>query len=152
MSSVIEYQINLYGAIALGAGGIVFMILRLIFAKRPGGWEFLWVLALLFACVLGAIAWGQSTEPELYTRSAGSPTATTVTGLTYLNGALGQTSQLRVDTDHGVFFLDASAPIPKTGTVYLITRQRQWGTSTRTFMCLHAAGALCWAVQSDAGK
>ena len=152
MSAAIEYQLNLYIAIGLGAGGIVLMVLRLIFAKRPGAWEYLWVLALLFACVLGAIAWGQSTEPELYTRSAGSPTAATVTGLTYLNGALGQTSQLRVDTDHGVFFLDTSAPIPKTGTVYLITRQRQWGTSTRTFMCLHAAGALCWAVQSDAGK
>jgi len=152
MSAAIEYQLNLYGAIALGVGGIVFMILRLIFAKRPGGWEYLWVLALFFACLLGAIAWGQSTEPGLYTRTTGSPTATTVTGLTYLNGVLGQTSRLRVDTDHRVFFLDASAPIPKTGTVYLITRERQWGTSTRTFLCLHAAGAHCWAVQIDAGS
>ncbi|HVA55137.1 MAG TPA: hypothetical protein VNI53_04965 [Gammaproteobacteria bacterium] len=152
MSAVIEYQLNLYSAIGLGVGGIIFMILRLIFAKRPGGWEFLWVLALLFACLLGAIAWWQSTEPGLYTRTTGSPIATTVTGLTYLNGPLGQTSRLRVDTDHGVFFLDASAPIPKTGTVYLITRERKWGTSTRTFLCLHAAGTHCWAVQIDEGS
>jgi len=152
MSAVIEYQLNLYGAIVLGAGGIVLMMLRLIFAKRPGGWEYLWILALFFACLLGAIAWGQSTEPELYTRAAGPATATTVTGLTYLNGVLGQTSRLRVDTDRGVFFLDASAPIPKTGSVYLLTREREWGTSTRTFMCLHAAAAHCWAVQIDAGS
>ena len=149
MSAVIEYQLNLYGAIGLGAGGIVLMILRLIFAKRPGGWEYLWVLALLFACALGAIAWGQSQEPELYTRTAGPPTTTTVTGITYLNGLLGQTSQVRVDTDRGVFFLDASAPIPKTGTVYLLTREREWGTSTRTFICLHATAAHCWAIQID---
>ena len=102
MSAVIEYQLNLYGAIGLGAGGIVLMMLRLIFAKRPGSWEYLWVLALLFACVLGAIAWGQSTEPGLYTRTAGPATTTTVTGITYLNGLLGQTSRLRVDTDRGV--------------------------------------------------
>ena len=152
MSAVIEYQLNLYGAIVLGAGGIVLMMLRLIFAKRPGGWEYLWILALFFACLLGAIAWGQSTEPGLYTRTESTPTTTTVTGLTYLNGPLGQTSQVRVDTDHGVFFLDAGAPIPKTGTVYLMTRERKWGTSTRTFLCLHAAAAHCWAVQIDAGS
>ena len=152
MSAVIEYQINLYSAIWLGAGGIVLMMLRLIFAKRPGGWEYLWVLALFFACVLGAIAWGQSTEPGLYTRNAGPATTTTVTGITYLNGLLGQTSRLRVDTDRGVFFLDPSAPIPKTGTVYLVTRERKWGTSTRTFLCLDAGAAHCWAVPIDAGS
>lgn len=151
MSAVIEYQLNLYGAIGLGASGIALMILRLIFAKRPGGWEYLWVLALIFACGLGLIAWEQSMEPGLYTRIEGPATATTVTGLTYLNGPLGQTSQVRVDTDRGVFFLDASAPIPKTGTVYLITRERKWGTSTRMFLCLHAVAAHCWAVKTDEG-
>ena len=152
MSAVIEYQLNLYGAIVLGAGGVVLMILRLIFAKRPGGWEYLWMLALLFACVLGLLASLQSMESGLYTRTVGPPIAASVTGLTYLDGALGRTSQLRVDTDRGIFFLDASAPIPKAGTVYLITRERKWGTSTRTFMCLHAVAAHCWAVQIDEGN
>lgn len=58
MSAVIEYQLNLYGAIVLGAGGIVLMMLRLIFAKRPGGWEYLWILALFFCVSAGRYSLG----------------------------------------------------------------------------------------------
>lgn len=141
---IITYQIFFYGAIVFGAGGAATLALRLWFAKRPVLWDLgaAWAVVLgMFLGLLAALAWN---DPALYVYPVGSPEALSVTHLAYLNGSFGETKRLRVDTTTGVYFVGAVAPLPRHGTVYLITRRRKWGNATREFLCLDRAQKQCW--------
>lgn len=134
----------------LGLGSLVAGILRIVLGNKPRGVDMLWVFGLLGGMICAAVAGDLSDGPGLNTRTLGAPEPATVSHLTFLNGTFGYTNRLRVDTDHGVYLLDADALIPETGTVYIVHRAKRWNDDQKTFLCLEATASTCWAtLRSD---
>ena len=125
---------------------IAFIILRLGRDRRFSGWDMLAYMCLpgtLFIAVTFMLFGSDS--PGLYTRTLGKHQAAQVQQLTYLTGFLGRTNRVRVDTSQGVYVLDSDARVPRSGDVYIVQRQRDWGHAARTFLCLDATQTQCWA-------
>jgi hypothetical protein len=72
--------------------------------------------------------------------------------LHFLSGTHRFPSVVRVDTDRGIYFLDGFAPVPTSGTVYTVERQKIWGAGTQKFLCLHANLIRCWPILMNLGS
>jgi len=111
------------------------------------------VSALLFLSGLGVATYvGDLWDaPEAYTQPVGVPQAIRTEYLTFLPGSFGYASYVRVDTDHGIYFLDGYTPVPAAGTIYAVERRKFWGTDTQAFLCLNASLAPCWPILTNLG-
>ena len=111
------------------------------------------VSALLFLSGLGVATYvGDLWDaPEAYTQPVGVPQAIRTEHLTFLPGSFGYASYVRVDTDHGIYFLDGYTPVPAAGTIYAVERRKFWGTDTQAFLCLNASLAPCWPILTNLG-
>jgi hypothetical protein len=158
MSTVAQFELLLAIGISLAALSVVVAILITILHLHHGeeltSWAgpvcwgasvMLFMLGLLVSACAG-ILWD---EPGTYTRQVGIPQAVQIEHLDFLSGTPAYSSVVRVDTDHGIYFLDGYAPIPKAGTVYVVERRKIWGTDTQEFLCLSASLIQCWPVLTD---
>jgi hypothetical protein len=151
MTTVFEFWLLVASASMLGAVGLLGGGLRLYFGHRYTGWDMLLTMSIPLALIMGAFAGNVADDPGLYTQTVGHIVPVTVSRLTFLTGVLGRTTSVRVDTDRGVYFLSAEAPVPESGTVYRVQRRKSWNSDTRTFLCSTLAARHCWpaAVQAD---
>jgi len=149
MSEVIHFEVW----IAISASWVVISVLLPIVQLRyyrHAEWSpVVWIAAgiLMVAGIIGfayvSVLWD---APEAYTRTVGSTQAVRIEHWAFLPGDLRDLSYVRIDTDHGVYFLNGYARIPRTGTVYAIERRKFWGSDTRAFLCLNANRTPCWHV------
>ena len=124
------------------------MFMPLLYGNHTfNSFSFLSVLFLSWGVVMGACLYLAIDAPGLYTRVTGTPQPVRIRSLHYFSGLLGLDPTLRVDTDRGVFLLDSDAPVPDSGTLYVSTRRRFFGHSTRKFLCLNQAE--CWALKDE---
>lgn len=160
MSTIAQIELLLGIAIVLAALGVVvavlITILRLRHDEEISWWvePILWfisLMSLLSVFPVATFAWGLWEEPSAYTRQVGLPQVVQIEHLDFLPGTLGYDSVVRIDTDHGIYFLDGYAPIPKAGTVYVVERRKFWGTDTQEFLCLNASLIQCWPVLTNLG-
>lgn len=151
MTTVYEFWLLVISASVLGAVGVIVGGLRLRFGHRYTGWDLLLAISIPIAIMMGAIGNSLADDPGVYTQSLGPVVPVTVSHLTFLTGILGRTQSVRVDTDHGVYFLSADTPVPESGTIYRVQRRKTWNTDTRTFLCPTRSTTHCWpvAVQTD---
>jgi|SRR5579859_7630224 len=131
-------------ATLLAAFGLAAGTIRISLGRRFHLWDGSWVVAALASIVLAAAAADLYPDPTMFTQTSQPPVPITVTHVTYLDGLLGRTDRMRVDTDRGIYFVTADAPIPRSGPVYRAMRERPWGGVTRTFLCLDRQGQACW--------
>lgn len=148
MNPIFTFWLVIGLAVILSLGGLVAGILRILFGEELHGADSLWFFAFLAGILFGAFAYSLSDGPGLYTRQVGSPVAATISHLTFLNGALGSTDWVRVDTDRGVYMLHARALVPASGTIFIVQRKKTWNQDERTFLCLKATPSVCWATVS----
>jgi len=158
MSTIAQFELWLAISVSLVVVSIVLAILITILHLRDGKDLHDWVIlivwlasAMLFFSGLGIFAYVQDlwSAPGVYTRQVGIPQAVRVEHLDFLPGTLGYSSVVRVDTDHGIYFLDGYTPIPKAGTVYAVERRKFWGTDTQVFLCRNASLVQCWPILTN---
>ena len=124
-----EFIITVSLSLGLSIALMAFIILRLGRGRRFSGGDMLAYMCLpgtLFIAVTFMLF--GSDAPGLYTRTLGESQVAQIQQLTYLTGFLGRTNRLRVDTSQGVYVLDSHARVPRAGDIYIVERQRDWGT------------------------
>jgi len=140
-----EFTVTLSLSAGLGIALLAFILLCLGQGQRFSGGGLLAFMCFPGILFIALTVLTFSDDSGLYTRTRGTPHAAQVEQLTYLTGFLGRTNRVRVDTDKGVFVLGSDVRVPRTGAIYIVKRQRDWGHAERTFLCLDATQARCWA-------
>ena len=160
MTAIAQFALLLAIAVFLVALSIVAAILMMIsllsHGKRLSGWawETFWVASgtlFIEGLMVSALAAYLTDEPSAYTRQVGLPQMVRIERLDFLSGTFGHSSVVRVDTDHGIYYLDGYTPIPRAGTIYAVERRKFWGTDTHEFLCPNASLIQCWPVLTNLG-
>lgn len=158
MSTIAQFELWLAISISLAALSVVTVILMTIAHLRYGEELSWWVeatflgISVMSICagfLVAIFVWSLWEEPSTYARQVGIPQAVQIEHLDFLPGTLGYDSVVRVDTDHGIYFLNGYTPIPKAGTVYAVERRKFWGTDTQEFLCLSASLIQCWPILTN---
>lgn len=134
--------------IAVPAGlmilGAVLAILQLRYMRDVAMWPLLWALMYLVAFGGFVHAGNLWDAPGAYTQQVDKPQAVRIEHLDYLPGDFWNPRAVRVDTSQGVHFMNALIPIPNSGVVFAVKRQKFWGEATRWFLCPNQSLENCW--------
>ncbi|MGA9853983.1 MAG: hypothetical protein WBR29_01750 [Gammaproteobacteria bacterium] len=149
MSEVTRFEAWITISTILVVMSLLLPIVQRVFFKKIGYWGLLW-FAIFFA---GLICFGEVGDlwqaPEAYTQQVGEYQALHIDHFAVFSGNYVDTSEVRIDTDHGIYFLDGYAPVPSAGTVYAVVRQKFWGSDTQRFVCLTVRLIQCWPTRTD---
>jgi hypothetical protein len=143
MPTWLHFAVMIAGIVSMIAalGGLVWSCLH-----EGDLFSAMWLPVLFIAgVVMITIPAALTDEPFNFTSTVGA-TPVSVTHLTYLNGTLGRTAAVRVDTSHGpiVVSIDAAHPVPSEGDLYFVIRRHKWRDATRMFLCTLPANGYCW--------
>ncbi|HVA55121.1 MAG TPA: hypothetical protein VNI53_04880 [Gammaproteobacteria bacterium] len=149
MSEVTRFEVWFAISASLLVVGVLLPIVQLHYYRHAEWSPVVWIAAMivLFAGIIGfAYVGGLWDAPEAYTRAVGVPQVVRIDHWAFLPGDIGDPNYVRIDTDHGVYFLNGYATVPDTGTVYAIERRKFWGPDTQAFLCLNTYLTQCWPI------
>ena len=159
MSEITQFELWFVLSVSLVAVSVVLpiliTILQLRHEKEVAWWlSVVWIAsAIVFLTGLGTstytdVLWDASAA---YTRQVGIPQAVRIEHLDFIAASQGFPGVVRVNTDHGIYFLYGYTPVPAAGTVYAVERRKFWGTDTGAFLCLNQRLIPCWPVLTKLG-
>jgi len=150
MSEVTRFELWIAISASLVVVSVLLPIVQLRYYRHTEWSPIVWIAAtiVLFTGIIGFVPiWASLWDaPEAYTRPVGVPQAVRIDHWAFLPGDIGDLNYVRIDTDHGVYFLNGYSHVPDTGTVYAIKRRKFWGQDTQAFLCLNANRTQCWPV------